>query len=158
MKGECSMKQKKYPERRGLEDEEINTIGTRAASVTIFNQYIQELTSLDRARDDYLLTKSVCSYFAVIWTHYNCYSTHQNLVFQPTLYKFITLGSLDQDPIHLGLELQNVSLQLAPSVGRTCVIVRVTVRYGRLKGSGGGFCYGECLFSLHNHCGMTLAP
>ena len=157
MEGEGSMKQKRYLERRGSEDEEINTVATRAASVTIFDQYIQELTSLDQAGDDYLQTKFVCSYFTVIWTHYNCYSTHQNLVFQLTLYKFITLGSLDQDPIHLGLGLQNVPLQLSPSVGRTCVIVRVTVRYGKLRGSGGGFCCGECLFSLHNHCGTALA-
>ena len=42
------------------------------------------------------------------------------------------MGSPGQDPIHFGLGLKNVSLQLAPSVGRACVIVSATVKYGRI--------------------------
>ena len=59
--------------------------------------------------------------------------THQSLTLRPTFYKFIVPGSQVQDPIHLGLGLQNVTLQLAPSVGRACALVDATVNHGRIK-------------------------
>ena len=42
------------------------------------------------------------------------------------------MGSPGQDPIHFGLGLKNVSLQLASSMGRACVIVSATVKYGKI--------------------------
>ena len=42
------------------------------------------------------------------------------------------MASLSQDPIQFRLGLQIVSLQLAPSMGRACVIVSATVKYGRI--------------------------
>ena len=39
---------------------------------------------------------------------------------------------MSQDPIQFGLGLQIVYLQLAPSVGRACVIVSAMVKYGRI--------------------------
>ena len=61
------------------------------------------------------------------------------------------MGSLVQDPIHLRLGLQNVFLQLTPSVRRACVLVSATINHGRIKlpsvrvpgefHFGGGACY-----------------
>ena len=99
--------------------------------------YIQEQISSDCANDDFLKIKHVCSYFIVIWIHYNCYPTHQNLVFQSTLYKFIVLGSLGLDPFTFGLRTQIASLQLAPFVGNSCVVVSLTFSYGRFVSKSG---------------------
>ena len=46
---------------------------------------------------------------------------------------------------YLGLSLEIVTLQLAPSVGRTCALVSTTVKYGRIrftsnKSTSGGIC------------------
>ena len=79
--------------------------------------------------------------------HISRYPIHWNLVLQPILYKFIVLGSLGQNLIHFGLGLQTVILQLAPSVGRTCALVKYNRQYGRIKSTSskstlGGIC--EC--------------
>ena len=43
------------------------------------------------------------------------------------------IGLIVQDPIHLRLGPQNVTLQLAPSVGRARVLVSATVNHGGIK-------------------------
>ena len=66
-------------------------------SVIKFERYIQELICSDCAEDDFLQIKPIYFYFIVIWIDYNCYQTHQSLVFQPTFYKFIVLCYLGLD-------------------------------------------------------------
>ena len=62
-----------------------------------------------------------------------CCSTHYNLVLWPILYKFFVLGSLGQESIRFELGLQIVTLQLVPSVGRTCASMSATVKHGEIK-------------------------
>ena len=47
------------------------------------------------------------SYSIVSNIYVNHCQTHQNLALGPTLYKFIVLGSLGSDPIHLGAQSEN---------------------------------------------------
>ena len=56
--------------------------------------------------------------FLLSLIHYaRCY-IRWSLVFKPTLYKFIVLGTLGLNPSPFGLRIQNLPLQLASSMGK----------------------------------------
>ena len=59
--------------------------------------------------------------------------TYSDLVIWLILYKFIVLGSLGQELIRFGLGPQIVTLQLAPSMGRTCASMSAMVNHGGIR-------------------------
>ena len=79
-----------------LEIKKENTVAIWTILVTIVIQYILEQSSSKWAVDKLSCTNLVHFCLIVLETHYNCYPIHLSLVFLPTLYKFIVLGSLGQ--------------------------------------------------------------
>ena len=96
-----------------------NTVTTRTKIVSKFKRNILKDHSPRTLPRKAFFAQSLFFFtFLLSLIHYACCSIHWSLVFKPTLYKFIVLGTLGLNPSPFGLRIQTMPLQLVSSVGK----------------------------------------
>ena len=90
-----------------------------------YKRYIQELIFSNCVNSDFHYIQPVYFYFMVIWIYCNCYLIHQNLVFQPPIYKFIVLGPLGLDPLHFLVQDSNRVLTMYIHI----ILLKLSTKY-----------------------------
>ena len=112
--------------------ERESTVTISTAPVTIIIQHLLEQSSSNCANDKFSQINLVHLCLIITKTHSNCYSCTKNQLFDLLSINLLYWIHRAKIPIHFELGMKNVSLQLASTMRRACVIMSAMVKYGRI--------------------------